>query len=92
MVHPLLLPVVKDAFSGLGIDSADAKKRIILATWGFSGSVQSDYLSMEVLLHSGQLEREVIFDGEDAYETALMCYSSGTTGHPKGVEVLILPN
>ncbi|KIK61144.1 hypothetical protein GYMLUDRAFT_997752 [Collybiopsis luxurians FD-317 M1] len=41
----------------------------------------------EDLLGLGKLEREEEFNGEDAeQETAFLCYSSGTTGKPKGVE------
>lgn len=39
------------------------------------------------LLTLGSLTREENFDGEKAHETSYLCYSSGTTGKPKGVEV-----
>lgn len=42
------------------------------------------------LVGKGKLEEEEKFDGEDAHETAFLCYSSGTTGKPKGVEVGII--
>lgn len=34
----------------------------------------------------GTLPREVSLDGERAKDTLFLCYSSGTTGKPKGVE------
>ena len=39
------------------------------------------------LLKCGKLEAEERFDGELADETVYLCYSSGTTGLSKGVEV-----
>jgi 4-coumarate--CoA ligase len=39
------------------------------------------------LLHVGKLQEEEKFDGELSNETVYMCYSSGTTGLSKGVEV-----
>ncbi|KAJ6487698.1 AMP binding protein [Mycena sanguinolenta] len=38
------------------------------------------------LLARGKLEKEEQFDGGLAHETVYLCYSSGTTGKPKGVE------
>ena len=87
LVHPLLVSIVEDAFGELGLAKHEAKRRVILASWGISGPLSSEYYSMENLFYS-QLESEVGFNGRDADETALMCYSSGTTGHPKGVEVI----
>ena len=41
---------------------------------------------MHDLLGKGKLVQEEKFPGEQANETILLCYSSGTTGKPKGVE------
>jgi 4-coumarate--CoA ligase len=46
-----------------------------------------DLLRIEDLLRVGTLKEEAKFDGPLANETVLLCYSSGTTGKPKGVEV-----
>ncbi|KAF5360126.1 hypothetical protein D9757_011744 [Collybiopsis confluens] len=43
-------------------------------------------LKMEEMLGIGALVEEEKFDGKLTHETAFMCYSSGTTGNPKGVE------
>lgn len=41
----------------------------------------------EDLSTRGNLPKEEPFDGQLSNETALLCYSSGTSGKPKGVEV-----
>ena len=41
----------------------------------------------EDLSTRGLLSKEEPFDGQLSNETALLCYSSGTSGKPKGVEV-----
>ena len=41
----------------------------------------------EDLSSRGLLSKEEVFDGQLSNETALLCYSSGTCGKPKGVEV-----
>jgi len=38
------------------------------------------------LLCKGKLDQEEMFEGSKANETVYICYSSGTTGKPKGVE------
>ncbi|KDQ11288.1 hypothetical protein BOTBODRAFT_177525 [Botryobasidium botryosum FD-172 SS1] len=40
---------------------------------------------LEDLMRNGKVEKEEAFDGAQADETALLCYSSGTTGLSKGV-------
>ncbi|KAJ3896403.1 AMP binding protein [Lentinula edodes] len=82
---------------GLGLSQADAENRIIISqnslAWA-SGLVSSrsegeatrDLITFDQLLGIGELQNEEEFDGESAQETALLCYSSGTTGQPKGVE------
>ncbi|KAJ3857742.1 AMP binding protein [Lentinula lateritia] len=82
---------------GLGLSQADAENRIIISqnslAWA-SGLVSSrsegeatrDLVTFDQLLGIGELQNEEEFDGESAQETALLCYSSGTTGQPKGVE------
>ncbi|KAJ3923799.1 AMP binding protein [Lentinula edodes] len=82
---------------GLGLSQTDAENRIIISqnslAWA-SGLVSSrsegeatrDLITFDQLLGIGELQNEEEFDGESAQETALLCYSSGTTGQPKGVE------
>jgi long-subunit acyl-CoA synthetase (AMP-forming) len=45
------------------------------------------YTQLDSLLHSGKFDKEERFDGELSNETVYLCYSSGTTGLSKGVEV-----
>lgn len=100
-----LVPVVLEMFKLAGLDAAEAKRRIVLCEappptaptyvntnkWGAGlqdangwGSTLSD------LVGKGKLQEEEKFEGEDVHETAFLCYSSGTTGKPKGVEVCII--
>ncbi|KAJ3934522.1 MAG: AMP binding protein [Lentinula lateritia] len=69
----ILLP---DDFNWVpGVKKTDAKKHILGLT------------AFEDLLKLGRLDREEQFQGVDAeQETVFLCYSSGTTGKPKGVE------
>ena len=46
----------------------------------------SDFVCMSDLLGKGTSEEEK-FTGEQVNDTVILCYSSGTTGKPKGVEV-----
>ncbi|KAK0196820.1 AMP binding protein [Armillaria mellea] len=86
------LPVVRAMFEEIGVKGDEADARIIILgkslKWagGPDAPRTSSLLHMEDLLGIGSLEEEENFDGERAHETALLCYSSGTTGKPKGVE------
>ncbi|KAK0441851.1 AMP binding protein [Armillaria borealis] len=86
------LPVVRAMFEEIGVGADEADARIIVLgkslKWAGGPDVPrtSSLLHMEDLLGIGSLEEEEKFDGERAHETALLCYSSGTTGKPKGVE------
>jgi acyl-CoA synthetase (AMP-forming)/AMP-acid ligase II len=87
LVHPALLPTVVEMFKLLKVDPRDAQKRIIVASWGLENvKIPSGFLELGQLLGKGSMEPER-FDGPSSNETALLCYSSGTTGKPKGVEV-----
>lgn len=88
LVHPALLPVAVDMFKLLKVDPRDAQKRIIVAGWGLDSKGPSGFLQVEQLLGKGTLQPER-FDGDLSNETVLLCYSSGTTGKPKGVEVCV---
>ncbi|TCD66541.1 hypothetical protein EIP91_001262 [Steccherinum ochraceum] len=87
IVAPPLVPVVLEMFKNVGLSETAAKQRIILADWGFPRNVfPSEYTTMASLLGLGKLVQEEAFRGKQTEETVLLCYSSGTTGKPKGVE------
>ncbi|KAJ7697632.1 AMP binding protein [Mycena rosella] len=82
-------------FAHLGVSRADGDKRIIVLGhdlgWAGGPSAQrsaesAGLLTMEDLLKGGKLEQEEKFEGALSNETTYLCYSSGTTGKPKGVE------
>lgn len=87
IVHPKLLPVLLDTLKLLNME--EAKRKIIIADWGMEPSQPGteDHICMSELLSKGTLSEEEKFDGEHAHETTVLCYSAGTTGNPKGVQV-----
>jgi 4-coumarate--CoA ligase len=86
-VHPALLQTVLDMFALLKVSPEVAKKKIVIASFGLSWKNPKAFTTMEDLLGKGSLTAEERFDGAQSNETALICYSSGTTGKAKGVEV-----
>ncbi|KZV74018.1 AMP binding protein [Peniophora sp. CONT] len=83
-VHPDLVPTALQMFKNIGISLDEARRRIVVMELGRSS--RDGVRGLQDLLGSGALEKEEAFDGELANETVLLCYSSGTTGKPKGVE------
>lgn len=90
------LGVVWEMFKELGVGKEEAARRVVVLgsdlEWAGGprtvGQSQSlGLLKMEDLLQKGKLVEEGRFDGDRADETVYLCYSSGTTGKPKGVEV-----
>jgi len=86
-VHPDLLPVMLDMFAHIGVKRADARSRIVVMCLPGDDLPAAGFASMGELFGCGALPTEERFDGELADEVAYLCYSSGTTGKPKGVEV-----
>ncbi|KAJ6582989.1 AMP binding protein [Mycena vulgaris] len=82
-------------FAQLGVSKKEGDKRIIVLgrdlRWAGGPSAKSSVetaglVTMEDLLMGGKLNEEEKFDGALSNETTYLCYSSGTTGKPKGVE------
>jgi 4-coumarate--CoA ligase len=84
-VHPGLVNVALGMFKLINVPESEARKRMIIMELGRHGS--DGMTGLQDLLGKGSLPSEELFDGDLAHETALLCYSSGTTGKPKGVEV-----
>ncbi|KAH8817886.1 AMP binding protein [Flagelloscypha sp. PMI_526] len=83
------IPTVLDMLKALDVPSV----RLVVVDqslkWagGPAGSavIQRETLSFEDLLDLGALDVEENFDGQLSEEVALICFSSGTSGKPKGV-------
>ncbi|KAI0783024.1 AMP binding protein [Abortiporus biennis] len=88
LVHPNLLSVALEMFKGLGFNESEAKRRIIIADpdWSLPDTTTGDYVHLGDIIGKGKLQEEEKFVGNQSYETTVLCYSSGTTGKPKGVE------
>ncbi|KAJ7735764.1 AMP binding protein [Mycena metata] len=86
---------VREMFAELGVAKREGDKRIIVVgrdlQWAGGPTIPpsvdaAGLLAMEDLLKGGKMESEERFDGDLSNETSYICYSSGTTGKPKGVE------
>ncbi|KAJ7188623.1 AMP binding protein [Mycena filopes] len=89
------LDAVRKMFAEIGLAKHEADKRIVVLgndlRWAGGPSAPHNPNSaglsrMEDFLDKGKLDQEEMFEGSAAQETVYLCYSSGTTGKPKGVE------
>lgn len=86
--HPTLVPSVLTMLEANGVNKEEARKRIIVMGVGDKHANAKGFIHMDDLLGKGVLSAAERFDGPLSDETVLICYSSGTTGKPKGVEVI----
>lgn len=86
-VHPASVSHIIEMFKLQNLSEAEARKRIIVIDWASTANIPKGVVKLTELMDKGIMEQEEPFDGELADETLLLCYSSGTTGKPKGVEV-----
>ncbi|KAJ7108778.1 AMP binding protein [Mycena epipterygia] len=89
------ITTVRAMFAELGLSKAEGDKRIVVLgndlRWagGPASAAAADaagLVALTDLLSRGTLKEEEKFEGSAANETVYLCYSSGTTGKPKGVE------
>lgn len=82
-VAPELVNVVKEMFKLIKISEEEAEQRIwIMDQLWDENLVKGDYGTenwLGYLIYKGELSAEEKFDGDQADETAYICYSSGTT-------------
>jgi 4-coumarate--CoA ligase len=87
VVHPNLLPNLLKGLERAGVSAEAARRIIVIGNWLETfDNIPAGYTLLEDLLQVGEPQQEERFDGRYADETALLCYSSGTTGLAKGVE------
>ncbi|KAF7334756.1 4-coumarate--CoA ligase-like 7 [Mycena sanguinolenta] len=89
------IATVRAMFLELGLSRDEADRRTVVMgrdpRWA-GGPAATPRLecrglvTLSDLLVLGKLQKEEQFEGALAHETAFICYSSGTTGKPKGVE------
>ena len=88
--HPALIPVVVEMLKLAKVDAKEAQSRIVVVDWLSDVKAPKGLTRLDDLLGKGSLTQEEKFDGPLSDETVLLCYSSGTTGKPKGVEVCLV--
>ena len=92
IVSSSLVHTAWDMFKLLDFSPEVAKSMMIVYSDGENVQLPEafGYVKYEDLSTRSILSKEEPFDGRLSNETALLCYSSGTSGKPKGVEVNLL--
>jgi len=85
--HPTFVPAVVTMLEASGVSKEEARRRIIVMGVGDKGATAKGFIHMDDIMGKGTLSAAARFDGPLSNETVYLCYSSGTTGKPKGVEV-----
>ncbi|EIW83606.1 acetyl-CoA synthetase-like protein [Coniophora puteana RWD-64-598 SS2] len=97
LAHPPLVPTVREMMRSLSIPEDEIARRIIVAdsTWLTGAPAELDagdaaalkgLTRLSELVGRGELAQEIQMPGLLSDSTVYLCYSSGTTGKPKGVE------
>ncbi|KAF9646482.1 acetyl-CoA synthetase-like protein [Thelephora ganbajun] len=84
--HPVFVPTVATMLEANGASKEEARKRIVIMGVKDRNATAKGFIHMDDLFGKGSLSAAERFDGPLSNETAYLCYSSGTTGKPKGVE------
>lgn len=81
----------------LKVSEEEMKKRVVIMSYTSEDileeslqGIDQSWMRLHTLLQKGRINAPVRLTGKATDETALMCYSSGTTGLSKGVEVWTL--
>jgi len=85
--HPVFVPAVVTMLEANGVSREEARKSIIVMGVGDGDATAKGLIHMDDLMGKGSLSAAERFDGPLSNETVYLCYSSGTTGKSKGVEV-----
>lgn len=82
-VDPVLLPVYEQAKSAL--DSKLDDSHVVLLCSADKKPKGTKYRSLDELIATSEPVPFATANGDEVHDTAWLCYSSGTTGLPKGV-------
>ena len=87
---PESVPMVLTMLESNGVSKEEARSRIIVMGVGDKDATAKGSIHMDDLLGKGRLNAAERFDGPLSSKTVYICYSSGTTGKSKAVEVSFL--